>query len=516
MVLVLVAIWGPVIYLLGAQWSVFPEYQYGWAVPMLCLYLALRKMLRNPPSALAAKWPALFTLAVGGLTFWLMRVLQEANPLWRAASYGLACAAVAMTLAVIYLTEGMARTRHFLFPVAFFLIAVPWPTPVEGWIIQGLTRLNSNVVAELLNLVGLPAMVHGNVLEVASGMVGIDEACSGIRSFQATLMVALFFGEFYNLRPRARVWLWIAGPILALVFNGARTFVLVSIAARSGLPTMQRWHDTTGVLLLLGCFLSLYGFARWLAGKPQPKSSPRDEKSDITAAILPRQNVSLATAALGIAVWAVTVGISTEMWFRSHENHTANSFSWSVQWPVQNGSLQTNIIPQAALDELRCDQDDSAGWLTDDNKNRWQVFFLRWLPSASFYGRVRVAMSKSHNPKICLPAAGLKLKQELPPVTLPALAEFELVFNRYVFTENGRELFVFFSQAEDMKGNEPANRRMTHLARWRAALAGSRNYGQVNLEAALVGPESATAALNLFSNELPRLVTTISPSSHER
>jgi hypothetical protein len=26
--------------------------------------------------------------------------------------------------------------------------------------------------------------------------VGIDEACSGIRSLQATLMIALFFGEF--------------------------------------------------------------------------------------------------------------------------------------------------------------------------------------------------------------------------------------------------------------------------------------------------------------------------------
>src|ERR1017187_6634308 len=35
--------WAILIYYLGAQWSVYEQYSYGWAVPFLCLYLVWRK-----------------------------------------------------------------------------------------------------------------------------------------------------------------------------------------------------------------------------------------------------------------------------------------------------------------------------------------------------------------------------------------------------------------------------------------------------------------------------------------
>src|ERR1035437_2501884 len=35
--------WAILIYYLGAQWSVYEQYNYGWAVPFLCLYLLWRR-----------------------------------------------------------------------------------------------------------------------------------------------------------------------------------------------------------------------------------------------------------------------------------------------------------------------------------------------------------------------------------------------------------------------------------------------------------------------------------------
>jgi len=35
--------WLVLIYYLGAQWSVYEQYHYGWAVPVPCLYLIWRK-----------------------------------------------------------------------------------------------------------------------------------------------------------------------------------------------------------------------------------------------------------------------------------------------------------------------------------------------------------------------------------------------------------------------------------------------------------------------------------------
>ena len=536
----LAAIWAPVVYLLGAQWSLYAEYQYGWAVPFLCLYLARQRFLYRPPvTAPGRKKAAVFVLVTAGLAFWITRILQEANPVWRAASYGLALAAVAMTLLAVYLTQGGRRAVHFIFPVVFFLVAVPLPTPVEQAIIQTLTRFNASRVVEVLNFAGVPALLHGNVIEISAGMVGIDEACSGIQSFQATLMIALFLGEFYRLRGAQRWWLLAAGPALALAFNLTRTLVLVFVAARSGLPAMEKWHDPTGVILLVGCFLCLWGVAVWLARgakrraiekehrtsniehptskgqKPEAggreseighrKSEVRGQKVDVS--ISGFQNFSVSVLAVWLVAWAMMVEISTETWFRSHETHGNQANSWTARWPMENPTLQTNIIPQNSLRILQCDQNASASW-TGDAGVFWQAFYLRWLPADSFYGRAKVALSKSHNPAICLPASGMELQAQLDPVSLPVRPGFNLAFNRYVFAVGGRELYVFFAQTEDMTGGGQASLRMTHLARLRVALAGSRNYGQNNFEVALTGPETADAALRVFSARLPDLIET--------
>ena len=507
----LAAIWAPVVYLLGAQWSVYAEYQYGWAVAVLCLFLAIRRFDSLPAATMPRhKKLAMTALVLAGLVFWVMRVLQEASPLWRVASYGLAIAAATVTLLVIYLTQGGLRAVHFAFPILFFLVAVPWPTPVEGFVIQSLTRFNAGLVTELLNVAGVPALQHGNVIEVGTGQVGIDEACSGIRSLQATLMIALFFGEFYRLSGGRRGWLLVAGPLLAMAFNLARTLVLVSVAAKSGLLAMERWHDPTGVILLVGCFFCLWLLAVWLArGKANAEtlktemlkagSNPRPE-------VRGQRAVSVSTLAVGLAAWSVTVAVSTEVWFRSHENRSRQGLAWVACWPAGNPTLQTSDIPPAAQAMLQCDQHETASW-TGDGGFRWQAFYLRWAPADNFYGRVKVALSKSHNPAVCLTASGMKLEAQLAAASLPVQPDFTLNFDRFVFSAGGRPLYVFFSQTEDLAGNGAGNLRMTHLERLRAALAGSRNYGQINFEVALAGPESPEAALAVLRARLPSLIT---------
>ena len=92
-------------------------------------------------------------------------------------------------------------------------------------------RLNTAMTVEFLGLFGVVALQHGNVIEVSTGMVGIDEACSGIRSFQAMLMISLFFGEFYALKVSRRALCVVAGFAFSFLFNVARTSLLTWVAA---------------------------------------------------------------------------------------------------------------------------------------------------------------------------------------------------------------------------------------------------------------------------------------------
>src|ERR1039457_4701861 len=291
----LVWLWLVLINDLRVEWTLNPQYAYGWAVPLLCVYLIWgrvksRKQKAESTNESLFHLPSTTLVVLGGLLALLYapaRLVEEANPGWVLVSWALAIEVVGLTLCALQLAQGSFLLRKvrreggrrpdevsspsplsafqpfsvsdFLFPICYFLVAVPWPTWLEQTLIQGLTRADANASVELLGWLGIPAMPHGNVIEVATGTVGIDEACSGIRSFQATLMISLFLGEFYRLNFVRCTGLVLGGFALSFLFNLARMALLVWVAASKGVTAIESWHDPAGVTILLGCFFGLWG-----------------------------------------------------------------------------------------------------------------------------------------------------------------------------------------------------------------------------------------------------------------
>jgi exosortase len=182
----------------------------------------------------------------------------------------MAFAGLAVSLGGVYLAGGLRWLRYFAFPFVFFLVAVPWPTKFEQAVIQGLMRAVSSINVEVLNAIGISAVQMGNVIEIGSGFVGIDEACTGVRSLQATFMVSLFLGEFYNFSVIRRIILVIAGALLAFGCNLVRTFFLVYIAEQQGTQAIKGWHDPAGLTILMACLFGLWGVSMIMGGASQP------------------------------------------------------------------------------------------------------------------------------------------------------------------------------------------------------------------------------------------------------
>ena len=122
---------------------------------------------------------------------------------------------------------GRPWLRHFAFPIAFFLIAVPWPTGIEQPLIQGLMPTVATIATETLSLFGIPAEVQGNLIHINGGVVGVNEACSGVRSLQTSVMIGLLFGELNRLNLVRRIGLIVAAVFIAFVANCGRAFFLV-------------------------------------------------------------------------------------------------------------------------------------------------------------------------------------------------------------------------------------------------------------------------------------------------
>ena len=135
------------------------------------------------------------------------------------------------------------------------------------------------MVIEVLGWFGIPAIQHGNLIEVVTGTVGIDEACSGIRSLQSTLMVSLFLGEFYRMSGWRRWGLLPVGFILAMALNVCRMSFLTIVAAKKGVAAIAQYHDPAGVTIALACTVGLWGLALLFSKKLKSETLRRSNFS---------------------------------------------------------------------------------------------------------------------------------------------------------------------------------------------------------------------------------------------
>ncbi len=310
-VLGLAVLWGMLVYHLSVHWDLNPQYGYGWFVPILALYLFVRRWSTRPvPAAANERWAA-FALIAGLAAIPPTWFIAQPNPDWRLVSWVFALETVAITLAAIDYAGGRPWVRHFVFPVCFLLIAIPWPTVLENFVIQNLMTIVAEVTVEGLNLAGIAALRRGNLIEVQTGVLGVDDACSGVRSLQATLMAALFLGELLRFRLMPRVMLIFCGIAFAFLCNIGRATLLAFVAAKQNPEAISKWHDPAGFTILLICFAGLCAIAFTLK-----HTTPPDEESEFSSASKGRQLP--ASFAYSLVVTLAVTFMITEGWYRMH------------------------------------------------------------------------------------------------------------------------------------------------------------------------------------------------------
>src|SRR5438309_5550012 len=268
-VLFLAVLWFVLCKQLSSEWSVNEQYNFGWFVPFFALYLFWLRWqdrpqveIRNPKSEIRKRQTIAALLAIPALLSLLpVRLFEIANPEWRPIAWIHAATVVTLTLLLIWYAGGRRWLRHFAFPVAFIFVAVPWVTAVETAVIQGLMRMVARVAAETAMLLGIPAQVEGNLIRVSTGLVGVNEACSGIRSLQTSLMIGLLFGELKRLSVWRRVLLIAGAVAIALFANLLRAVFLVRVAAMENVSEVTRWHDIAGYAIVALVFAGTMGLS---------------------------------------------------------------------------------------------------------------------------------------------------------------------------------------------------------------------------------------------------------------
>ncbi|MGB0416876.1 MAG: exosortase/archaeosortase family protein [Coraliomargarita sp.] len=173
----------------------------------------------------------------------------------------------------------LALTALFLFPVLIWLISAPLVSAVETKIRVFLLTQVTIVVFNLLDILGYEIQREGNVLILPLGRVGVEEACSGIRSLTACLFAGSFLAAVFLNRFWKKVALVFAALVLAVFTNLIRSLFLTLWAYYYGSNAIdEHWvlpvigydlgsvHDVTGFAILgvtcvgLMCLLPIFNF----------------------------------------------------------------------------------------------------------------------------------------------------------------------------------------------------------------------------------------------------------------
>jgi exosortase len=433
-------------------------------------------------------------VAVAGLTLWVLAWALEVYKVVRLHAPGT-----------------IPPWHIFMFPVAFIGVAVPWPYTWSEPLIQALTRFNTWLAVELLALTGIPALPHGNVIELATGQVGVNEACSGIRSLQGTLMLALFFGEMYDLPWRRRLGVLGAGFALALTGNLARTFLLTWVAAREGEAAIQNWHDPAGATVLAltcaGVWLLSWALARRprrhdAADPPSTRDGDRASAPSVTPLEHPPVNQLEAMLRRWRAVgwigliWVAAVEAGVAGWYAWVESNRTRGPDWQLVWPRQERELAEIEVGRAARELLQYDEGRQVRWRRADG-TVCQMSWFRWRP-----GRAAAYLAKSHSPVVCMPAAGFPLEW-VSEVRWLETAGLRIPYRLYRFGGDVGPVHVWYTRWEEGVVEQSfAHETAGPWSRLSSIWTGPGRRGQRVLVVAIWGVKDAAEAERRLCEEL--------------
>ena len=393
---------------LWPEWRQNPDLSHGFFAPLIFLLLIWESRKQGPWRWLpAGRWTgaALAVVLGAGVLILALAGLFAATLAWsHAVVLFLLAAALACLLGGALILLAGERVR--LVPlnwisvtaVLLWLLVAPIPDGTYSRLTLNLQNWVTSNVMNVLHLIGVPARQHGNVIELARTTVGVEEACSGVRSLISCIYAGFFFAAWQVRRPLRRLVLIIIAPLLALGMNLLRSLGL-TLLANDGVDIAGTWHDATGFAILGLTAAALAGLAVLLESKEDGPPPPAPAAADAPGRGQQLVFWSGAVLALGLGVFFFAHS-------RDQSDETAEvpvlatllpaaADGWKVTEPDDlyqfTGILQTTHLMERTY--LRADADGQPVQIT--------VYVAYW-PA----GQTSVSRVASHTPDACWPGAG--------------------------------------------------------------------------------------------------------------
>jgi exosortase len=252
---VLAALYGPMLRDLVWQWWDDPNYSHGFLVPVVSGFLIWqrRKELRALTPKGSRLGLAVLLLGIGAL---LLGDIGAENFLLRSS--------LILVLAGLVLFHlGWRIFRVLAFPLAFLIFMVPLPATVFYAVAFPLQNFAARNAAGILDLLGVPVLLDGNIIHLSQISLGVTEACSGIRSLISLLAVAVAWASL-TLPSLWAILILVASAVpITIIANAGRVVTTGLIGQWFGVEYAEGFFHTFAgwVIFFFGfaCLLGVHG-----------------------------------------------------------------------------------------------------------------------------------------------------------------------------------------------------------------------------------------------------------------
>jgi exosortase len=237
---------------LAIQWWDDPNYSHGFLVPLFSGFLLWQQ--RHELRSLTPRGTMLgVAVLVAGILELVLGDLGAENFLMRSSL-------LVIVAGLILFHLGPRILRAVAFPLGFLIFMIPLPATLFYAITFPLQGFAASQAATILEWIGIPVLLDGNVIHLSQLSLGVTEACSGIRSLISLLAGAAAWA--YLAMPRGWIAvLFVAAAIpVTIIANVARVVLTGIIGQQWGVEYASGFfHEFAGWGIYLFAFACLIG-----------------------------------------------------------------------------------------------------------------------------------------------------------------------------------------------------------------------------------------------------------------
>jgi exosortase len=234
------------------KWVDSSDNSHGILVPFISMYLIWQKRHLLKTAELSGYRGGLVIIAVSMLLYLIgyagsLDILSRLMLVFSLAGLVLFCL-------------GKEIFKIIVFPIFFLFFMIPVPDTILLSVSFPLQLFATKISYFLIQLLSIPCLREGNILYFAQTQLEVAEACSGIRSIMAYIMLSILFAYFMDRGWWKKAIIILSAVPLALFANIARVTGTGILAHFFGGQVATGFlHEFSGMVVFALGFILLFG-----------------------------------------------------------------------------------------------------------------------------------------------------------------------------------------------------------------------------------------------------------------